>query len=76
MEQAHYALNNSYAGFAAAALAALGIWYYKRSEKAWTGNGGPRQSSPTKGTPGQKIVLHGFWSPAGSICVSPAMMLV
>ena len=46
---------------------------FLRQQRQFTGNLGPRQTSPTKGTPGDKIVLTGFFTPVGKLAgsVSP-----
>ena len=50
-----------------------GYLYFVRTVKQFTGNLGPRESSPVRGTPGDKIVLTGFFTPVGRLAgsVSP-----
>ena len=51
--------------------AAAGYLFFLRQQKQFTGNLGPRETSPTKGSPGDKIVLTGSFTPvrklAGSV---------
>lgn len=50
-----------------------GYLYFLKQVKQFTGNLGPRETSPVKGTPGGKIVLTGFFTPVGRLVgsVSP-----
>ncbi len=53
--------------------ASAGYLFFLRQQKQFTGNLGPRQTSPTNGSPGDKIVLTGFFTPVGKLAgsVSP-----
>ena len=58
-------------------LVLLLVWaayvFFLRQQKQFTGNVGARETSPSKGSPGESIVLTGFFSPVGSLLgsVSP-----
>lgn len=54
-------------------IASAGYLFFLRQQKQFTGNLGPRETSPTKGSPGDKIVLTGFFTPVGKLAgsVSP-----
>ena len=53
--------------------ATAGYLFFLRQQKQFTGNLGTRETSPTKGSPGDKIVLTGFFTPVGKLAgsVSP-----
>ena len=61
------------AAIAAALIGLTGYLYFLRQVKQFTGNLGPRETSPVKGVPGDKIVLTGFFAPVGRLVgsVSP-----
>lgn len=50
-----------------------GYLFFLRQQKQFTGNLGTRETSPQKGTPGDKIVVTGFFTPVGNLTgsVSP-----
>ena len=54
----------------AALLAALGLWSWKKTDAAWTGNIGDRSSAPQKGNPGDPVEVHGFFTPVGELAAS------
>ena len=57
----------------AAFLACAGYLFLLRQQNQFTGNLGPRETSPSRGNPGEKIVLTGFFTPVGKLAgsVSP-----
>lgn len=57
------------ASFAASAV----YLFFLRQQKQFTGNLGPRRASPTRGSPGDDIVITGFFTPVGKLAgsVSP-----
>ena len=57
----------------ALAITLTGYLFFLRQQKQFTGNLGSRETSPTKGHPGDKIVLTGFFTPVGKLAgsVSP-----
>lgn len=59
--------------FASLAAACVGYFFLLRQQKQITGNLGSRTTSPTKGSPGDRIVVTGFFTPVGKLAgsVSP-----
>ena len=57
----------------AALVACTGYLFFLRQQKHFTGKLGPRETSPSRGNPGDKIVLTGFFTPVGKLAgsVSP-----
>ena len=57
----------------ASLAACAGYFFFMRQQKQFTGNLGPRKTSPTRGNPGDDIVLIGFFTPVGELfgSVSP-----
>ena len=56
-----------------ASIVSTAYLFFLRQRKQFTGNLGPRETSPVKGTPGDPIVLTGFFTPVGKLAgsVSP-----
>lgn len=57
----------------ASSIILTGYLFFLRQRKQFTGNLGPRETSPVKGTPGDPIVVTGFFTPVGRLAgsVSP-----
>ena len=57
----------------ASLAACAGYLFFLRQQKQFTGNLGPRKTSPTRGNPGDDIVVTGFFTPVGKLAgsVSP-----
>ena len=57
----------------ASLAACAGYLLFLRQQKQFTGNLGPRKISPTRGNPGDDIVITGFFTPVGKLAgsVSP-----